>query len=185
MTSEITLCLWRNVGDAFDLLGNQGMIAPPAHYVVWLITKCIHSLPARHTVCVALCRITRATGHQNCKKYHLESLFIFFSHFFFYYYYSQVTWAFFHWNAIFVPHDIRTRNSHSKACQLQRAATVHISVCQILTQPGVFSRCREWNKNKTKKIWIRGAVSVLLLRLQWLWSVARLLFVFLSVATQQ
>lgn len=74
----------------------------------------------------------------------------FFSFFFYYYYYSQVTWAFFHWNAIFVPHDIRTRNSHSKACQLQRAATVHISVCQILTQPGVFSRCREWNKNKKR-----------------------------------
>lgn len=63
-------------------------------------------------------------------------------------YYSQVTWAFFHWNAIFVPHDVGTRNSQSKASQHQGAATVHILISQILTQPGAFSRCTKQSKKK-------------------------------------
>lgn len=59
------------------------------------------------------------------------------------YFNSPVTWAFFHWNTIFLPRDVRTRNSLSIACQHQGAATVHLLVCQILTQPGALPRCRK------------------------------------------
>ncbi len=61
-------------------------------------------------------------------------------------YYSQVTWAFFHWNAVFVPRNVGMRNSLSKARQHQGAATVHILISQILTQPGAFSRCTKQSK---------------------------------------
>lgn len=66
-------------------------------------------------------------------------------------YFPGVTWAFFHRNSIFVPHDLRLRYTHSKAWQHQSAAAVHCLVCKVLTQPRASPCCSKKKKKEKKK----------------------------------
>jgi len=74
------------------------------------------------------------------------------------------TWTLFHFNPIFVPNDVGTRNPGSITSHDQGAATVHILISQVMTEPWPPSLC---TKQKNTQC-VRDDVASLLFIIHWM-----------------